>query len=109
MQKRVAHYSLRSIKDLIKEGQYFITKTARVDYINLGLDDEEVIEIIMSLINQDLHKSMTSYSNNKIWQDVYYKNIDDLELYIKLQITEKAIVISFKERTWQIVQYVMAR
>jgi len=53
----------------------------------------------MSLVNQDLYKSMTSYSDNKIWQDVYYKNIDTLELYIKLQITEKAIVISFKERT----------
>ncbi len=99
MQKRVAHYSLQSIKDLISQNQYFITRTARVDYTNLGLDDEDVIEIIMSLVNQDLYKSMTSYSDNKIWQDVYYKNIDDLKLYIKLQITEKAIVISFKERT----------
>lgn len=99
MQKRVAHYSLQSIKDLINQSQYFITRTARVDYINLGFDDEDVIEIIMSLVNQDLYKSMTTYSDNKIWQDVYYKNVDDLELYIKFQITGKAIVISFKERT----------
>jgi motility quorum-sensing regulator/GCU-specific mRNA interferase toxin len=99
MQKRVAHYSLQSIKDLISQSQYFITRTARVDYINLGLDDEEVIEIIMSLVNKDLYKSMTSYNDNKIWQDVYYKNVDNLELYIKLQITGKAIVISFKEQT----------
>jgi len=99
MEKKKAHYSLQSIKNLISEGQYFITRTARVDYINLGLDDDEVIEIIMSLINQDLYKSMTSYNNNKVWQDVYYKNIDNLELYIKLQITSEAIVISFKERT----------
>ena len=80
MQKRVAHYSLQSIKDLISQNQYFITRTARVDYINLGLDDEDVIEIIKSLANQDLYKSMTSYSNNKIWQDVYHKTIDKLEL-----------------------------
>lgn len=99
MEKKKAHYSLQSIKDLISEGQYFITKTARVDYINLGLDDDEVIEIIMRLVNQDLYKSMTSYANNKIWQDVYHKTIENLELYIKLQITSEAIVISFKERT----------
>lgn len=99
MQKRIAHYSLQSIKDLISKGQYFITRTARVDYINLSFDDEEVIEIIMSLVNQDLYKSMTSYSDNKIWQDVYHKTVDELALYIKLQITSEAIVISFKERT----------
>ena len=44
MQKRVAHYSLQSVKDLISQNQYFITRTARVDYINLGsfMEDEEV-------------------------------------------------------------------
>jgi len=99
MQKKIAHYSLQSVKDLISEGQYFVTRTARVDYTDLGLDDEEVIEIIMSLVNKDLYKSMTSYHDNKIWQDVYHKTIDKLDLYIKLQITNKAIVISFKERT----------
>ncbi len=99
MEKKKAHYSLQSIKDLINECQYFITRSARVDYINLGLEDDEVIEIIMSLNNQDLYKSMTSYNNNKIWQDVYHKTIENLELYIKLQITSEAIVISFKERT----------
>lgn len=99
MEKRVAHYSLQSIKDLISQSQYFITRSARVDYTNLGLDDDKVIETIMSLVNKDLYKSMTSYNDNKIWQDVYHKTIDKLDLYIKLQITEKAIVISFKERT----------
>lgn len=73
MEKRVAHYSLQSIKELISKNQYFITATARRDYVSLGLEDEEVIEIIMNLVNKDLYKSMTSYSDNKIWQDVYYK------------------------------------
>ena len=53
----------------------------------------------MSLLNKDLYKSMTTYHDNKIWQDVYYKTIDNIDLYIKLQISDKAIVISFKERT----------
>ena len=98
MQKRVSHYNLDSIKELISANQYFITQSARQDYFTLGFDDDKVIDIIMGLINKDLYKSMTTY-NNKIWQDVYYKNIDNIDLYIKLQITDKAIVISFKERT----------
>ena len=99
MEKRVSHYNLESIKELISEKQYFITQSARQGYFSLGFDDDEVIEIIMNLINKDLYKSMTTYQNNKIWQDVYHKNIHDIDLYIKLQITDKAIVISFKERT----------
>ena len=88
MQKRVSHYNLDSIKELISANQYFITQSARQGYFELGFDDDKVIEIIM-----------TTYHDNKIWQDVYHKNIDNIDLYIKLQISDKAIVISFKERT----------
>ncbi len=38
----------------------------------------------MSLVDIDLHKSMTTYNDNKIWQDVYHRTIDDIDLYIKL-------------------------
>ena len=99
MEKKVAHYSLELIKKLISEDKYFITRSARVDYVNLGFDDEDVIDIILDLNNKNLYKSMTTYHDNKIWQDVYFKKINKLELYIKLQISEQAIVISFKERT----------
>jgi len=99
MEKKIAHYSLFAIKDLIQDEQYFITRTARVDYVALGFEDDEVIDIILSLTNKNLYKSMTTYQNNKIWQDVYFKKINNIELYIKLQISEQAIIISFKERT----------
>jgi len=99
MQKRIASYNLEEIKALIEKERYFVTKSAKLAYVALGLSDEEVVQIIMSLVHRDLHKSMTSYANNKLWQDVYYKNVDELELYIKLQINGDAIIISFKERT----------
>ncbi|MFP4487294.1 MAG: type II toxin-antitoxin system MqsR family toxin [Campylobacterales bacterium] len=99
MEKKVAHYSLDSIKTLIKDEKYFITKSARMDYIKLGLNDDEVLKIINTLKNRNLYKSMTSYSNTQIWQDVYHTSYKEIELYIKLQISEDAIVISFKERT----------
>ncbi len=75
MQKRVSHYNLDSIKELVSANQYFITQSARQGYFELGFDDDKVIEIIMSLLNKDLYKSMTTYHDNKIWQDVYHKTI----------------------------------
>ncbi len=97
MEKKVAHYNLDSIKEMIKSNHYFITGSARIGYTNLGFDDEDVIDIVMSLTSNNLYKSMTSYHNAQIWQDVYHTSVDKLKLYIKLQINEKAIVISFKE------------
>ncbi len=99
MEKRVAHYSLESIKKMIVSEEYFITQTARIDYISLGFCDDEILEIIQTLEAKDLYKSMTSIQNSSIWQDVYYKRAKDIDLYIKLQITQNAIIISFKERT----------
>jgi motility quorum-sensing regulator/GCU-specific mRNA interferase toxin len=99
MEKRIAHYSLESIKELIADNQYFITQTARIDYINLGFSDDEVLEVIQNLEIKDLYKSMTSFQNSSIWQDVYHKKAKNMDLYIKLQITKNAIIISFKERT----------
>ncbi|MDY0328430.1 MAG: type II toxin-antitoxin system MqsR family toxin [Arcobacteraceae bacterium] len=99
MEKGIAHYSLNNIKELITNSQYFITQTARIDYVSLGFNDDEVLEVIQSLESKDLYKSMTSFQNSSIWQDVYYKQAKNIDLYIKLQITQNAIIISFKERT----------
>jgi len=98
VEKRTAHYSLDTIKNYIRNEQYFVTQTARQDYVSLGLDDNEVIEIIMRLKPKNLYKSMTSYFDHKIWHDVYHEEYFGLKLYIKLQINENAIIISFKER-----------
>ena len=97
MEKRVAHYSLESIKILIEQNRYIVTSSARVSYTELGFEDNEVLDIIKSLKPSDLYKSMTSYHNSKIWQDVYHSRSKGINLYIKLQINEDAIVISFKE------------
>lgn len=97
MEKKVAHYSLESIKTLINDNKYRVTSSARVTYTQLGLDDEEALSIIKSLRPKDLYKSMTSHHDNTIWQDVYHSKYQIIDLYIKLQINEDAIIISFKE------------
>ncbi len=99
MEKKKAHYDLDAIKKLIRNNKYKITNSARVNYLRLGFCDDRALEIVLSLNGKDLHKSMTSYHNNKIWQDVYIKIEENLKIYIKLQIVEEAIIISFKEKT----------
>ncbi len=99
MEKRIAHYSLSLIKGLISKKKYVVTLSARQSYTALGFDDDEVLAVIDELQPIDLYKSMTSYNNHLLWHDVYHRSHKGIELYIKLQVKEDAIIISFKERT----------
>ncbi len=99
MEKRIAHYSLKIIKELIAKKKYVVTLSARQSYVALGFEDDEVLAVIDDLKPIDLYKSMTSYNNHMLWHDVYHSSYKSIELYIKLQVKEDAIIISFKERT----------
>ncbi len=99
LEKRIAHYSLDLIKTLIKEENYRITGSAFRDAMALGFDEEGILKIVLGLSSKKLHKSMTMYYDNKLWQDVYYVTLQEKKLYVKLQINDNAIIISFKERT----------
>jgi len=98
LEKRVAHYSLETIKELIAKNKYVVTLSARQSYTALGLNDDDVLTVINKLTSKHLYKSMTSYANHTIWHDVYHSKHNMIELYIKLQINENAIIISFKEK-----------
>ena len=47
-----------------------------------------------------LHKSMTTYADHRIWQDVYHVKTHGLEIYIKVTYRPGSgpPVISFKEK-----------
>ena len=99
MEKRTAHYSLKEIRELLDRGEYFVTLSARRSYTELGLCDEEVLDVIQSLSPRNLYKSMTSHHDYTLWHDVYHAQYRHFDLYIKLQVTDQAVIISFKERT----------
>lgn len=99
MEKRSAHYSLDSIKQMIVHQELRrITSKAFQDAYSLGLNEEDIVETVLKLKPVNLHKSMTVDGNHTIWQDVYYIKNFEIDLYVKLQINEKSVVISFKER-----------
>ena len=99
MEKRIAHYSLSTIKELIAKKKYVVTLSARQSYTAVGIEDDEVLAVISELKSRDLYKSMTNYNNHLLWHDVYHSSYKGIDLYIKLQVKEDAIIISFKEKT----------
>lgn len=57
--------------------------------------------VICALEHRMLYKSMTTYSDHRVWQDVYLIKIFGTEIYIKVTYRPSggAPVISFKENT----------
>lgn len=64
----------------------------------LGLDEDDILMAVLDLECEDLCKTMQSRAVPGLWQDVYHIRYNDYLLYIKLQISRSAIVISFKEK-----------
>jgi motility quorum-sensing regulator/GCU-specific mRNA interferase toxin len=100
MEKRSRTYDLDGIKDAFKSvADLRMTRTARRTSAELGLSLENVVFIIQSLTYQNFYKSMTTYADHRVWQDVYNFQLNDLDLYIKFMMdNEGHLIVSFKQR-----------
>ncbi|WP_353570076.1 type II toxin-antitoxin system MqsR family toxin [Candidatus Albibeggiatoa sp. nov. BB20] len=76
-----------------------MTRTARRYITELNIDLEDVIFIIQSIKRQYFYKSMTTYADHKIWQDVYHYQYNDIVFYIKFMADDDGhIIVLFKEK-----------
>ncbi len=100
MEKKKPHYSLSEIKAiLLLRGMDALTYTARNNSRLMGLDESDVKAILLGLQQGMLFKSMTTHSDNKVWQDVYHAPCPNGKTaYIKLTLQAGAVVIQFKEK-----------
>ena len=100
MEKYTPHYDLAVIKaDVRRLGEKAFTSTAKKTGRALGFEIHEMQEVIFQLQTRMLYKSMTTYADHRIWQDVYHISSRDMEIYIKVTYRSDGIppVISFKE------------
>ena len=74
-----------------------ITMSALAGAAALELDANGVIDVVMALTPKDFYKSMTSHSDHRVWQDVYRPTTHVGEVYLKLIVTDDALIVSFKE------------
>ncbi len=100
MEKRTPHYDLLLIKaEVSRLGPAAFTKIALDGGRDMGLTTAEMIAVIGSLSRRDFYKSMTSYANHQVWQDVYHGETPVKKVaYIKVTMRTGAPVIQFKEK-----------
>ena len=99
MEKYTPHYDLAVIKaDVRRLDAKAFTRAAKEAGKNLDLDISEMQAVVFKLQNRMLYKSMTTYADHRVWQDVYHIHSHGLEIYIKVTYCSGSNppVISFK-------------
>ena len=96
MEKYTPSYNLTEFK----QSDFKLTVTVRRTAAELGFDEKGVCEVVSTMEPKHFYKSMTSYANHKIWQDVYHVPYDNLTLYIKFtqNVVSEFTLLSFKEK-----------
>lgn len=97
MEKKTPHCKLASVKALIDAGKVRTTNAARAGADLLDLDLGEMLAVVQALDPADFYKSMTTYADHTIWQDVYRPHTKVGNLYLKLTVIEDVLIVSFKE------------
>jgi motility quorum-sensing regulator/GCU-specific mRNA interferase toxin len=97
MEKGSPHCKLSVIHTLIETGQVRSTQAARMGADALGLDYAGMLAVVRALKPADFYKSMTTYADHTIWQDVYRPSTSVGDVYLKLTVIEGVLIVSFKE------------
>lgn len=97
MEKRTPHCRLAVVHALVDAGKVRMTLNATAGAATLGLNAEGVVEVIKGLRPANFYKSMTTYADHTIWQDVYRTATTLGDVYLKLTVIDDVLVVSFKE------------
>ena len=97
MEKRTPHCKLYRVKELVEAGKVRTTQTARVGAVALGLSYSDMLAVVLALNPADFYKSMTTYADHTIWQDVYRPKTPAGDVYLKLTVVDDVLIVSFKE------------
>ena len=83
-----------------KQSDFRITRTAQKNAEDLGFELENIREVVSIMELKHFYKSMTSYANHKIWQDVYHVPYENMIIYVKFtqNVISEFILLSFKEK-----------
>lgn len=97
MEKRSPHCPLSLVRELIQAGKVRSTYSALTGGAALGLDFDGIVAVVLSLAPSDFYKSMTTYADHRVWQDVYRSTTKAGEVYLKLTVIDDVLIVSFKE------------
>lgn len=104
MEKRKPTYDLEAFKTAFSAVERLnVTGTAIRSAAALGFGRAEIVATIQTMQRGQFYKSMTSYGDHRIWQDVYHVPSPAGLLYVKFTadaVTE-FLLLSFKEKEEQ--------
>jgi motility quorum-sensing regulator / GCU-specific mRNA interferase toxin len=100
LEKRTPHYDLARVQvAVVRLGVAAFTKTALDGGRAMGLTSSQMLAVMAALTRRQFYKSMTSYADHRVWQDVYHAaTAVRKDAYIKITLRDAAPVIQFKER-----------
>ncbi|MDW9545205.1 type II toxin-antitoxin system MqsR family toxin [Sinorhizobium meliloti] len=101
MEKLRPTYDLEAIKATLGSVETLaMTSTALRDATTLGFDRAGVVEMIAGIERRMFYKSMTTFADHRVWQDVYHVPARGMVLYVKFQadVITEFVVMSFKEK-----------
>jgi motility quorum-sensing regulator/GCU-specific mRNA interferase toxin len=88
---------LSRIKALLEAGMVRTTHTARIGANALGFSYSNMLAVVLALKLADFYKSLTTYADHTIWQDVYRPKTPAGDVYLKLTVVDDVLIVSFKE------------
>ena len=97
MEKSTPHSRLQDVKALVTAGKVRATQSARTGAAVLGMNFSEMLDVVKALATSDFYKSMTTYDDHKVWQDVYRPHTKAGDVYLKLTVIDDVLIVSFKE------------
>ena len=94
------HPTGKMIEPKFQQSSFAITRTALKSAAELGLDSEGIRNIVATMEPSMFYKSMTSYADHRVWQDVYHVPWENCLLYIKFteDMILEFLLLSFKEK-----------
>ncbi len=100
MEKRKPTYDLESFRsEFCAVDRLRMTRTARDSALALGFSLQDVVDAIQAMTRQHFVKSMTTFADSRIWQDVYHVPFGGVVLYVKFMVDDEGkLLISFKEK-----------
>ncbi|HRJ69500.1 MAG TPA: type II toxin-antitoxin system MqsR family toxin [Beijerinckiaceae bacterium] len=101
MEKRRPTYDLEAIRLICgTEETLNMTTVAYRDAAALGFDRVDVAETIAGMDRSMFYKSMNTFGDHRVWQDVYHVPARGMVLYVKFQadIVTDFTLMSFKEK-----------
>jgi len=101
VEKKRPTYDLAAIQAAFAEVRALaITTSAFQDATALGFDRPGIVTTIQSMDRIMFMKSMTTFADHRLWQDVYHVPSGELVLYVKFQadVVTEFRVMDFKEK-----------